>query len=73
MTPKEATENIGRQFRIIGFGGLCGKFDTILAVDENGWIIGNFIEAPAEDCRLKQTQPEQLKKKNKNNYGTERT
>jgi hypothetical protein len=61
MTIEEAQANIGKPFKCIdGGNGLAGKFDTIKKV-VNGWIYGEFMAAPAEDCRLKQEQPEHLK------------
>lgn len=65
MTADEARQNIGKPFKWLGGGTYW--WDIIQGVDDNGWIIGNFFSAPAEDCRLKQEQPEQLKKI-KNNY-----
>lgn len=63
MTPEQARENIGQQFRLSGYGdGLLSRFDTIRLVTEDGKVYGDFIEAHAHDCQLKQEQPEQLKK-----------
>lgn len=61
MTIEEAKANIGQPFKPNWIKGLGGKFDIIREVDIDGWIIGDFWEAPAEDCRLKMEQPEQLK------------
>lgn len=63
MTLQDAYNNIGMPFRLIGFtGGILSQFDKIIRVEPNGTIHGNYIEANCEDCRLKQEQPEQLKK-----------
>ncbi len=66
MTIQEAQQNIGQPFRVDGFGTWFAKnssrFDTIRAVNEEGWIVGDFIDAPAQDCRLKEAVPEQFKK-----------
>ncbi len=63
MTKEEAVANIGQPFKLSWIKGLGGKFDTIREVRKDGWIVGDFWEAPAEDCRLKMEQPEFLKKK----------
>jgi len=60
MTTTEAQNNIGQPFKLTG-AGMPG-FDIIQSLREDGYIIGNFLDAPAEDCRLKQSQPEQLRK-----------
>lgn len=62
MTVNEAKQNIGQPFKLNWVKALGGKFDTIREVREDGWIVGDFWEAPAEDCRLKMEQPEHLKK-----------
>lgn len=63
MTVNEAQASIGQPFKISWLtGGKLGSFDKIKFVDNQGNIHGDFIEAPAEDCRLKEPQPEQLKK-----------
>jgi hypothetical protein len=54
--------NIGKPFKIKGFTGLSGSFDKILSVDNKGIVKGEFIEAHVDDCRLKEQQPEQLKR-----------
>lgn len=61
MTIEEAKANIGQPFKLSWVKGLGGKFDTIREVRNDGWIVGDFWEAPAEDCRFKMEQPEQLK------------
>lgn len=69
MTPEEAKANIGKPFKWLGGGAFW--WDIITNVNEEGWIIGKFFDSPAEDCRLKQEQPEALKehiKKKSNNY-----
>lgn len=53
--------NIGQQFKLNFLTGT--RFDTIRRVDQDGTVHGDFIEAPADSCRLKQAQPEHLKKK----------
>ena len=64
MTIQEANNNIGKPFKMIGFtGGLMSEFDTIIRVDADGTIHGNYIEAHCDDCRLKQAQPEQLRRR----------
>lgn len=63
MTTEEAKAAIGQPFKWT----LCIKWDVIKEVTDDGFIIGEFLTAPAEDCRLKQPQPEQLKK-SKNEY-----
>lgn len=63
MTIEEAKSNIGQPFKLNWIKALGGKFDIIREVREDGTIVGDFYEAPAEDCRLKLDQPEQLKKR----------
>lgn len=64
MTIQEAQSNIGQPFKWIdGGNGITGKFDVIKKVIKD-WVYGEFIAAPAEDCRLKQDKPEHLKKTN---------
>lgn len=58
MTISEATQAIGQPFKY----SLCSKWDVIKEVRPDGYIIGEFIEAPADECRLKQEIPEGLKK-----------
>lgn len=60
MTKKEAADNIGQPFKVIGFPT---KFDTIRKVDQDGTIHGDFIEAHCNDCRFKEKQPDHLKPK----------
>lgn len=63
MTIQEAKANIGKPFKLNWIkGGVCSQFDTIISVDDNGEVHGNFLSAPAEDCRLKEAQPDHLKK-----------
>lgn len=59
MTIQEANSNIGQPFKVIGLSGT--RFDTIIRVDLDGTIHGDFIEAHCEDCRLKEEQPDHLK------------
>lgn len=63
MTIEEARAAIGQPFKLNWIKAIGGKFDTIREVREDGWIVGDFWEAPAEDCRLKMEQPEHLKSK----------
>lgn len=58
MTIDTARANIGQPFRWKSYK----RFDIIRKVKDDGYIKGDFIEAPCEDCNLKQNQPEQLKK-----------
>lgn len=63
MTREEAEANIGQPFRWKEGGtGICGKFDIIKKVTENGMVCGEFLRAHHDDCRLKQEQPDHLKK-----------
>lgn len=67
MTLEEANNNVGQPFKWIDGGqGLTGKFDTIRKVCK-GWVYGDFIAAPVEDCRFRQEQPDHLKKHNDEN------
>lgn len=58
MTTEIALANIGQPVKY----GSVYKWDTIRSVSADGMITGDFLEAPVEDCRLKQAQPEALKK-----------
>lgn len=60
MTIQEAKDNIGKPFKY----ELCAHWDIIREVDSNDYIKGDFLWVPPENCRLKQEQPEQLKKYN---------
>jgi hypothetical protein len=60
MTTQEARASIGQEFKVIGLTGM--RFDTIRKVEADGTIHGDFTEAKADDCRLKQDQPDHLKK-----------
>ena len=63
MTIEEAKKSLGKEFKVIGFtGGILGRFDIIRSMDDEGWIHGDNLSAPVEDCRLKEQQPEHLKK-----------
>lgn len=53
MTQQEANENIGKSFKY----RLCDIWDVIKNVSAEGYITGDFITAPVEDCRLKQEVP----------------
>ena len=57
MDIKTALENIGQPVKY----GTVNKWDVIRSVTTDGFIIGDFLEAPVEDCRLKMAQPEALK------------
>jgi hypothetical protein len=62
MNVEEAKQSKGKEFKLSwASGGILGRFDTIRYVDADGWIHGDFLSAPADDCRLKQEQPPQLK------------
>ena len=60
MTIGEANNNIGQPFKLTLFTG--AKMDIIKRVKEDGTIIGEFIAAHCEDCRLKEAVPENFKK-----------
>lgn len=60
MTISEANNNIGQPFKLTLFAG--AKMDVIKEVQRDGTIIGEFIEAHCEDCRLKEAVPENFKK-----------
>jgi hypothetical protein len=63
MTREEAIANIGQPFKWkYGGNGVLGRFDVIGKVGDDGYICGHFIQAHHNDCRLKQEQPEHLKK-----------
>jgi len=57
MDIQTAKANIGQPFKY----GSVYKWDTVRQVTDDGYIHGDFIEAPVEDCRLKMAQPEALK------------
>lgn len=57
MTIEEANANIGKPFK----WSLCAHWDTIRIVTIDGFIMGDILQAPVEDCRLKQEVPEGLK------------
>lgn len=62
MTISEAKQNIGKLFKVsflTGYGRAAG-FDVIQKVDESGWVHGEWLSAPASDCRLKGEVPKQL-------------
>lgn len=61
MTIEEAQANIGQPFKWVEGSGATGKFDVIRKVVK-GWVYGDFLAAPLEDCRLKLDQPDHLKK-----------
>lgn len=63
MKKEEAEANIGKPFK----WSLCAHWDTIRRVTIDGYIVGDFLMPPVEDCRLKQEQPPQLKKHNYEN------
>jgi hypothetical protein len=65
MTIQEAQQNIGQPFRVedIKIHFKNGTyFETIREVTPAGEIIGDYVDAMAEDCRLKQEVPAQLRK-----------
>jgi hypothetical protein len=53
-----ATANIGKEFK----WRLVDRWDVIRQVTPDGTIIGDSMEAPAFDCRLKEPVPEGFKK-----------
>jgi hypothetical protein len=59
MTTEQARKNIGKEFK----WQVTGMWDTIREVSQDGMITGDKTVAPAEQCRLKQDQPDQFKKK----------
>lgn len=61
MTRQEAQDSIGKEFKLNWTNVAGGKFDIIRNVTSEGYVVGDFIEAPATDCRLKQDVPKQLK------------
>jgi len=65
MEISEAKNAIGQPFK----WSLCVKWDVIRSVTDDGFIIGDFITAPIEETRLKQEQPPQLVKHQKQNNG----
>lgn len=70
MDIETAKQNIGKPFKY----SLCAHWDVIKEVTPDGYIIGEFIECPCEDARLKQEIPEGLKQyqqnKNQQNENT---
>lgn len=58
MNATEAHANIGKPFKY----QYCVKWDLIKEVTDDGYIIGEFLTVPVEDCRLKMEQPIQLRK-----------
>lgn len=69
MNIQEAWNSIGKEFKVIDFtSGLLARFDILREVTKDGILIGDFIEAPVFMCRLKNEQPEQLKKSDDNSY-----
>lgn len=59
MDLQTAKDNIGQPFKYSN----CAHWDTIRSVSDDGMITGDKIEAPIEDCRLKQPVPEGFKKR----------
>jgi len=66
MDIQTAKQNIGKQFKWTG----VNMWDTIMDVKDDGTIVGLVIEAPAEDCRLKQPVPEGFKKERPVDYAS---
>lgn len=60
MTQTEAIEAIGQRFKVKDFTGMPD--DVIRQVTTDGVIIGDWVEALAEDCRFIQALPEGLAK-----------
>lgn len=72
MTREEVFANFGKPFKVTYLhGGILGSFDTIRAITTDDWIIGDFIVAHCEDCRLKGEQPQHLIKKKSNDRDNE--
>lgn len=65
MTTEEAKAAIGQPFKWT----LCVKWDVIKEVTDDGFIIGEFLEAPVESCRLREEQKPWLKKQPKELFG----
>ena len=60
MTISEAKNSIGKPFKLSWVkpkSGLAANFDKIKSVDPSGWVHGEWLSAPAEDCRLKGEVP----------------
>jgi hypothetical protein len=63
MTLEEAKANIGKPFKWLGAAsGAAAQFDVIKGVSKDGTVYGDWLAAHHDDCRLKQDQPEHLKK-----------
>jgi hypothetical protein len=58
MDIQTAKQNIGKPFKYAN----VVHWDVIRSVSDDGMITGDFMEAPVEDCRLKQPVPEGFKK-----------
>lgn len=58
ISMEEAKANIGKPFKWT----LSINWDIIRDVTDDGYVIGDYLTAPIEDVRLKQEQPEALKK-----------
>jgi len=57
MTTQDANDNIGKPFKPLIDGA---AWDTIITVDENGFIEGEKYIVHADDARLKDPVPAQL-------------
>lgn len=69
MNIQEALNNIGKEFKVIDFtSGLLARFDILREVREDFTLVGDWIEAPVWMCRLKNEQPEHLKKHDEETY-----
>jgi hypothetical protein len=55
-------QSIGKPFRFVGAkGGILDQWDTVRKI-QNGIVYGEFLICPVQDVRLKQDQPDHLKK-----------
>lgn len=66
MELNQAKQSFGQPFIIMGMG--LTRFDTIRTVSEDGTIEGDMYIAHCSDCRLKEAQPEHLKKENQQSF-----
>lgn len=62
MTVQEATNSIGKKFKIDD-PAFSRWTDTIVSVEKNGTVNGNILTAHASNCRFVNAQPAHLQKK----------
>lgn len=62
MELEQAKRSIGQPFILIGLG--ITRWDVIRTVSNDGIIEGDLYIASCTDCRVKQEQPEHLRKDN---------